>query len=76
MKFENEDILSEIYENKAEELDKITQEEIQKIKEENRETFENENIEEIYHIKMSKLMKEFYKKGFKDGVNLILECLK
>lgn len=72
MKLENKDILNQIYENKAEELDKI-------IKEKNKETEEeigNKKIEEIYNIKTAKIAKEFYKQGFIDGVNLILNCLK
>lgn len=35
-----------------------------------------EKIEDNYSIKISEYTKEFYKQGFKDGVNLILNCLK
>ena len=35
-----------------------------------------EEIEENYSIKISEYNKEFYKQGFIDGVNLILNCLK
>ena len=35
-----------------------------------------EKIEENYSIKISQYNKEFYKQGFIDGVNLIINCLK
>ena len=35
-----------------------------------------EQIEENYSIKISAYMKESYKQGFIDGVNLMLNCLK
>lgn len=35
-----------------------------------------EKIEENYSIKIAEYNREFYKQGFKDGVNLILNCLK
>ena len=34
-----------------------------------------ERIEENYSIKISQYNKEFYKQGFIDGVNLIINCL-
>ena len=34
-----------------------------------------EKIEENYSIKISQYNKEFYKQGFIDGVNLIINCL-
>lgn len=34
-----------------------------------------EKIEENYSIKISTYGKEFYKQGFIDGVNLILNCI-
>lgn len=34
------------------------------------------SIEEKYNEKMAILIRECYKDGFKDGVNLILNCLK
>ena len=37
---------------------------------------ELENIEENYSIKIAGYNKEFYKQGFIDGVNLIINCLK
>ncbi len=35
-----------------------------------------ERIEENYSIKISEYNKEFYKQGFLDGVNLMINCLK
>lgn len=33
-------------------------------------------IEENYNKKIGDLIEEFYKKGFKDGVNLVINCIK
>ena len=35
-----------------------------------------EKIEENYSIKIAQYNEEFYKQGFIDGVNLIINCLK
>ena len=35
-----------------------------------------ERIEENYSIKIAEYIREFYKEGFIDGVNLIINCLK
>lgn len=35
-----------------------------------------ERIEENYSIKIAAYNKEFYKQGFRDGINLIINCLK
>ena len=35
-----------------------------------------ERIEENYSIKISQYTKDFYKQGFIDGVNLIINCMK
>lgn len=35
-----------------------------------------EKIEENYSIKIAEYNKEFYKQGFIDGVNLMINCLK
>lgn len=35
-----------------------------------------ERIEENYSIRIAEYNKEFYKQGFMDGVNLIINCLK
>lgn len=35
-----------------------------------------ERIEENYSIKISEYIKEFFKQGFLDGVNLMINCLK
>lgn len=32
-------------------------------------------IKEIYDKKIATCIEEFYKQGFKDGVNLIINCL-
>ena len=59
------------YKIKNIDIDKITEtnnkEEIRKIL---------DNIEENYSIKIGEYSKEFYKQGFIDGINLILNCLK
>ena len=34
-----------------------------------------EDIEENYNIKIGEYIKEFYKQGFIDGINLMLNCL-
>lgn len=65
---EKEKIIEKIYNCKFEELDKII---IDKIK----ETKINQKDEnEKNNIQRSIMMKEMYKQGFIDGVNLILEC--
>ena len=63
-----EKIIEKIYNCKFEELDKII---IDKIKE-NKINIKDEN--EKNNIQKSIMMKEMYKQGFIDGVNLILEC--
>ena len=35
-----------------------------------------EKIEENYSIKITQYNKEFYRQGFIDGINLIINCLK
>ena len=35
-----------------------------------------EKIEENYSIKIAQYTKDFYKQGFIDGVNLIINCIK
>ncbi|MCI8383648.1 MAG: hypothetical protein HFJ33_02090 [Clostridia bacterium] len=35
-----------------------------------------EKIEENYSVKIAEYNQEFYKKGFIDGVNLMINCLK
>lgn len=39
-------------------------------------TKELEKIEENYSIKIAEYNKEFYKQGFIDGVNLMINCFK
>ena len=86
------DILEIIYKAQSENLDeiiiKIRKELEKKIKPLNKEEIieelkEKENIEKTlekiednYSIKISEYNKAMYKQGFKDGINIILECLK
>ena len=88
----NKDIINLIYKAQEEKLDKIIIKTNKEIKEglksisvekviaeannprELKEIFNK--IEDNYNIKITKYNKEFYKKGFIDGVNLILNCLK
>ena len=65
---EKEKIIEKIYNYKFEELDKII---LEKIKE-SKINIKDEN--EKNNIQKSIMMKEMYKQGFIDGVNLILEC--
>ena len=67
-----ENMILEIYELKYEELDNIIKE---KIKEE-RDRLEKVDEEEKNSIKNSIIMKAMYEQGFKDGVNLIIDCKK
>ncbi len=59
-------------------IEKDKEEILKKIDEKERETIKNilEEIEENYSIKTSEYNKAMYKQGFKDGINLMLECLK
>lgn len=63
---QQENILEEIYQTRYEKLDKII---IEKIKQ-NQTT----NKEEEESIKNAIIMEEMYKQGFKDGINLIIQC--
>lgn len=63
---QQENILEEIYQTRYEKLDKII---IEKIKQ-NQTT----NKEEKESIKNAIIMEEMYKQGFKDGINLIIQC--
>lgn len=85
MNFEKDDFLNKIYEIQEEELDKILKEEDKKIKNKlykiNLEEIKNnkeilDKIEENNNIKISSYTKAFYTKGFIDGVNMIISCLK
>ena len=67
-----ENMILQIYELKYEELDNIIKE---KIKEE-RDRLEKVDEEEKNSIKNSIIMKAMYEQGFKDGVNLIIDCKK
>ena len=76
----NKDMIKLIYEAQSEEIDKIIKkvnlELIGKLEEIklDEETFDK--IEENYNIKISKYNEEIYKKGFIDGFNTILNCIK
>ena len=61
-----ENILEEIYQARYEKLDQIIR---KKINENNQI-----NEEEKESIKNAIIMEEMYKQGFKDGINLIIQC--
>ena len=63
---QQENILEEIYKTRYEKLDQII---IEKTKQ-NQPT----NQEEKENIKNAIIMEEMYKQGFKDGINLIIQC--
>ena len=65
---QQENILEEIYQTRYEKLDPII---IEKTKQ-NKST----NQEEKESIKNAIIMEEMYKQGFKDGINLIIQCQK
>ncbi len=60
----------QIYDLKYEELDNIIKEKI------NNEKYKLEKLqtEEKNSIKTSIIMKAMYEKGFKDGVNIMMDC--
>lgn len=63
---QQENILEEIYKTRYEKLDQII---IEKTKQ-NQPT----NQKEKESIKNAIIMEEMYKQGFKDGINLIIQC--
>ena len=65
---QQENILEEIYQTRYEKLDQII---IEKTKQ-NKST----NQEEKESIKNAIIMEEMYKQGFKDRINLIIQCQK
>lgn len=65
---QQENILEEIYQTRYEKLDQII---IEKTKQ-NKST----NQEEKESIKNAIIIEEMYKQGFKDGINLIIQCQK
>ena len=89
---ENVDMIKKIYEAEFEKIDKIIKRSNKEIKDylktinlekvigesntpnELREIFKN--IEDNYNIKIAKYNEEMYKKGFIDGINLIINCIK
>ena len=65
---QQENIIKSIYKGRYEEVDKIISKKIK----ENSNKIKDE--EEKNNIKNSIIMEEMYKQGFKDGVNLIIQC--
>ncbi len=91
-KLENVDIIKKIYEVEFENIDKIIKRSNKEIKDylktinlekvigesntpnELRKIFKD--IEDNYNIKITKYNEEMYKKGFIDGINLMINCIK
>lgn len=67
-----ENMILQIFELKYEVLDNIIKEKI----EEKRDSLAKLDEEEKNSIKNSIIMKAMYEQGFKDGVNLIIDCKK
>ena len=65
---QQENILEEIYQTRYEKLDQIIIEKTKQTK--------STNQEEKKSIKNAIIMEEMYKQGFKDGINLIIQCQK
>ena len=63
-----ENIIEELFQARYEKLDNIIIKKIHKIKATNKEEKES--------IKNAIIMEEMYKQGFKDGINLIMQCQK
>lgn len=63
-------MIEQIYNLKYEELDSIIKEKIEK----ENYRFHQTREEEKNSIKNSIIMKAMYEQGFKDGVNLIIDC--
>lgn len=76
----NKDMVRLIYEAQSEEIDKIIKKVNLELKGKLQEVDLDEEtfckIEENYNIKISKYNEEIYKKGFIDGFNTILNCIK
>ena len=70
------DIIEIIYNSQEEQIDKIIKKAKKEIKEEIKKIKTEAAIEDNYNIKITKYNKEMYKKGFIDGVNLMINCLK
>ena len=68
----NDEILRKIFEDRQEEIEeKISKEYHSKIKE-----IKTDDIEERNNIKMGIISELYYKQGFKDGVNFIINNIK
>ena len=88
----NKNIIEKIYQAEEKRLDETIKEVNKKVKDQIkdiniRKLLENtpnpnelekvlERIEENYSIKIAQYNQEFYKQGFIDGVNLIINCFK
>ena len=91
-KLENIDMIKKIYEVELENIDKIIKKSNKEIKDYlktiNLEKVIGESntpnelrkilkdIEDNYNIKITKYNEEMYKKGFIDGINLMINCIK
>ena len=91
-KLENIDMIKKIYEVEFENIDKIIKKANKEIKDYlktiNLEKVIGESntpnelrkilkdIEDNYNIKITKYNEEMYKKGFIDGINLMINCIK
>ena len=91
-KLENIDMIKKIYEVEFENIDKIIKKANKEIEDylktinlekvigesntpnELRKIFKD--IEDNYNIKITKYNEEMYKKGFIDGINLMINCIK
>lgn len=71
-KVEKENMILQIYDLKYEELDNIIKEKIK----EGKDRLAKLDEEEKNSVKNSIIMKAMYEQGFKDGVNLIIDCRK
>jgi hypothetical protein len=65
---QKENIIEELFQARYEKLDNIIIKKMHKIKATNKEEKES--------IKSAIIMEEMYKQGFKDGINLIMQCQK
>ena len=78
--FNNKDMIKLIYDVQSKKIDEIIKKVNLELKEKlpkvelDKKVFSK--IEENYNIKISKYNEEIYKKGFIDGVNIILNCIK
>lgn len=68
----NDEILSQIYQNNQEKVDrKISKEYYKRIK-----NISKENLEERENIKQGIIAELYYKEGFKDGIDFVINQIK